>query len=140
MYRKLQGGYNYHEVHGSVLNIINKNKERHLFTFLLPKKGFSTAEIVISASSQISEKDIKSWFSKVESNLNEKDFYSLIDNPAKIFNGDETAYMLCPKQAKVVAKKGCKDVYEIDIVPAKSNLTVTFFIVCNLLMVPQHHK
>ncbi|KAJ8928685.1 hypothetical protein NQ314_018695 [Rhamnusium bicolor] len=56
-----------------------------------------------------------------------KGWNDILKDPSRIYNGDETAFLLNPKQSsKVVALKGFKDVYEIDTAPAKSNLTVMF--------------
>ncbi|KAJ8952744.1 hypothetical protein NQ318_008058 [Aromia moschata] len=95
-----------------------------------------TSEAVTNASSQISAKDIKSWFIKVQSYLKEKELFLILDDPAIIFNGDETAFMLCPKKSKIVAQKGSKDVYEVDTASAKSNLTVMFSFCANGLTTP----
>ncbi|KAJ8936814.1 hypothetical protein NQ318_015281 [Aromia moschata] len=52
---------------------------------------------------------------------------NLIENdPSRIYNEDETGFVLCPKQGKVLAIKGSKDVYEIDNSNSKCSLTVMF--------------
>lgn len=35
-------------------------------------------------------------------------------DPTRVFNGDETHFILCPKTTKVVALKGSKNAYEVD--------------------------
>lgn len=44
----------------------------------------------------------------------------------RVYNGDETNFLLCPKSGVVLAAKGDKNVYEIDNAPAKISLTVLF--------------
>ncbi|KAK9680181.1 DDE superfamily endonuclease [Popillia japonica] len=55
-----------------------------------------------------------------------KGYDSLLDEPRRILNGDETCFLLGPKETKVLAPKGCKNVYEVDRAVAKANLTVMF--------------
>lgn len=47
-------------------------------------------------------------------------------DPSRVYNGDETNFLLCPKNNKVVALKGSKIVYEIDQGLAKSAITCMF--------------
>lgn len=37
----------------------------------------------------------------------------MLDEPDRIFNGDETGFSLCPKTGKVLAPRGYKNFYEI---------------------------
>ncbi|XP_072389288.1 uncharacterized protein [Diabrotica undecimpunctata] len=50
---------------------------------------------------------------------------NVLQDPTRIFNGDETCFYLCPKNKKVLAMKGSRNVYEIEHNP-KVNLTVMF--------------
>ncbi|XP_050309028.1 uncharacterized protein LOC126745298 [Anthonomus grandis grandis] len=47
-------------------------------------------------------------------------------DPSRIFNGDETNFYYGPKLGQVVALKGSKNVYEVDMGGVKQNLTVMF--------------
>lgn len=47
-------------------------------------------------------------------------------DPSRVYNGDETNFLLCPKNNKVVALKDSKNVYEIDQGLAKSAITCMF--------------
>ncbi|XP_031338075.1 uncharacterized protein LOC116166987 [Photinus pyralis] len=85
-----------------------------------------TSEAVTNASSQIAFSDIKGWFTQLGKYLKSRGYDDILEDPSRIFNGDETAFMFCPKQEKVVAQKGSKDVYEVDAASSKSNLTVMF--------------
>ncbi|KAK9686309.1 hypothetical protein QE152_g37277 [Popillia japonica] len=51
---------------------------------------------------------------------------SILDEPRRILNADETCFLLSPKETKVLAPKGCKNVYKIDRAVSKANLTVMF--------------
>lgn len=84
-----------------------------------------TPEGVTAASSNISENDIRKWFVGVEEYLNEKGYSDILKDPSRVFNGDETSFLLCPKNKKVLAVRGTKNVYQIEHNP-KVNLTVMF--------------
>ncbi|KAK9717018.1 hypothetical protein QE152_g24406 [Popillia japonica] len=55
-----------------------------------------------------------------------KGYDSILDEPRRILNGDKTCFLLGPKETKVLAPKGCKNVYEVDKAVANANLTVMF--------------
>lgn len=97
-----------------------------LFLKRHPEIVHRTAEAVTSASANVSEGNIKKWFLQIETMLKEEDLFEILKHPNRIFNGDETNFLLCPKISKVLAIKGTRDVYEVDNAPAKSGLTVMF--------------
>ncbi|KAI4460112.1 helix-turn-helix psq domain [Holotrichia oblita] len=82
-----------------------------------------TTEAVTAASANIFEDDIKKWFLQIEQYLQEKSYFDILQDPERVFNGDETNLQLCPKLGKVVAPKGATNVYEVDKGLAKSNVT-----------------
>ncbi|KAJ2937254.1 hypothetical protein O0L34_g19471 [Tuta absoluta] len=96
-----------------------------LFLKRHPKIVTRTAEAVTSASANVTEDNIKNWFKQIENSLPDEEL-KILDDPDRIFNGDETGFQLCPKQGKVLAEKGSRDVNEIDMAPAKSSITVMF--------------
>ena len=49
-----------------------------------------------------------------------------MEDPSRIFNSDETYFMVCPKMKTVIAHRGARNVYEIDKANSKLNLTVLF--------------
>jgi len=59
----------------------------------------------------ISESSIRNWFSEVEKELILKLLLNI--EASRVFNGDESAFMLAPKSQKVFVKKGEKCVYNI---------------------------
>ncbi|KAJ8943143.1 hypothetical protein NQ318_022884 [Aromia moschata] len=83
-----------------------------------------TPEAVTAASSNVSEKYISKWFAEIEDYLKSKDTFEILQDPTRIYNGDETCFLFCPKLGKVIAPKGAKNVYEVDKGQAKQNLTV----------------
>lgn len=85
-----------------------------------------TAEAVTSSSAAISPQDLKKWFNGIMDYLKNKGYDSILNDPTRIFNGDETCFLLGPKETKVIAPKGSKNVYEVDRAVAKENLTVMF--------------
>lgn len=91
-----------------------------------PTLTHRTAEAVTAASAQISEDNIRRWFTSVEDYLREKNLNDILLDPSRMFNGDETCFVLCPKNTKVLAPKGAKNVYEVDSSQAKTTLTVMF--------------
>ncbi|KAI4455774.1 homeobox-like domain superfamily [Holotrichia oblita] len=83
-----------------------------------------TPEGVTAASANVSEENIKGWFTEVESYLKENRYFSILEDPSRVYNGDETCFQFCPKLGKVIAPKGAKNIYEVDRGEAKQNLTV----------------
>ncbi|CAH2208581.1 jg15875 [Pararge aegeria aegeria] len=105
-------------------------------TVLTMAEENTTAEAVTSASANVSEENLKKWFHQIETCLKEEECLHILENPKRIFNGDETNFLLCPKTSKVLALKGTRDVYEIDNAPAKCGLTVMFTFSANGAITP----
>lgn len=97
-----------------------------LFLKRHPEIALRTSEAVTSASSKISESNIRSWFTQIENYLKENNLFHILSDPSRVYNGDETNFILCPKNTKVIAPKGEKNVYEVDHAPSKSCITVMF--------------
>lgn len=97
-----------------------------LFLKRNPEIVSRTAEAVTAASANVSEENIRKWFTQIEEILQENRWMEVLEHPSRIFNGDETNFQLCPKNSKVLSEKGNKNVYEIDHAQAKSCLTVMF--------------
>uniref|UniRef100_A0A2H1WY43 SFRICE_022156 n=1 Tax=Spodoptera frugiperda TaxID=7108 RepID=A0A2H1WY43_SPOFR len=102
-----------------------------LFMRRHPELSERTAEAVTSASANVSEKDIKGWFHKIELYLKENHYFDILQDPARVFNGDESNFQLCPKSGKVISLRGERDVYEVDHATAKTSLTVQFTFCAN---------
>lgn len=95
-----------------------------------------TAEGVTAASSRVSENDILGWFNLIENYLREKNWFHILSDPSRIYNGDETNFQLCPKSKKVLAPRGARNVYEVERGASKANLTVMFSFSASGLIVP----
>lgn len=137
-----------HEVCGVVKEFLD-NCPRNIFlnnlpgdkwynTFLKrhPEVSVRTPEPVTSASATVSENDIRCWFGQIETYFKEKNITDLLEDPTRIFNGDESGFLLCPKGGTVLAPKGAKNVYETDRGRAKESVTVMFSFSANGLIVP----
>ncbi|KAJ8937929.1 hypothetical protein NQ318_005536 [Aromia moschata] len=84
----------------------NNNPGRHWYRAFLkrhPNLAKRTPEAVSKASSNVSEKDIRKWFCNIEQYLKEKQYFDIHKDPTRVFNGDETCFLLCPKEDKVIA-------------------------------------
>ncbi|KAI4455576.1 helix-turn-helix psq domain [Holotrichia oblita] len=88
-----------------------------------PNLTLRTPEAVTKASSCVSERDIKNWFSNIENYLKEKHYFDILRDPTRVLNGDKTCFLFCPKEDKVVAPRGAKNVYQVDQGTAKANIT-----------------
>lgn len=126
------------DIKWSVKKFLDQNPRNNPFKDNLPGKGWMlaflrrhpnitlrTAEGITSASSLVSEANIKKWFASIKTYLEEKGLDDILTDPSRIFNGDETCFLLCPKNKKVLAPKGTRNVYEIEHNP-KKNITVMF--------------
>lgn len=83
-------------------------------------------EGVTGASSCVSQNDVSKWFSQIFDYLLEENYTHILEDPSRIFNSDEKAFMVCPKMKNVLAPRGSRNVYEVDRGNVKLNLTVLF--------------
>ena len=82
------------------------------------------AQNLTSSRASVSEHDLRKWFSVIQDYLKKK---NLIDiEPECIFNLDESAFMMVPKDNSVITRKGAKSVYQIVAGNEKACLTVLF--------------
>lgn len=91
-----------------------------------PDISIRTSEAVTAASANISENDIRKWFQQIYNYLQEEGYEHILNHAERVFNGDETNFLLCPENKKVLVPKGARNVYEVDGGKAKSALTVMF--------------
>nr|CAI5821862.1 unnamed protein product [Callosobruchus analis] len=45
----------------------------------------------------VSESDIRSWFNGIEAYLKEKNYFRVLQSPARVYNADESGFVLCPQ-------------------------------------------
>ncbi|KAI4455651.1 hypothetical protein MML48_9g00000107 [Holotrichia oblita] len=62
----------------------------------------------------------------MEDYLTSKGFREILDHPTRVMNADETCFHLCPKNNKVLAPRGARNVYEVEHASSKATLTVMF--------------
>lgn len=58
--------------------------------------------------------------------MKEENRFEILKDPERVFNGDETNVLLCPKTSTVLAPKDAKNVYNVEQGQSKSCLTVMF--------------
>lgn len=105
-----------------------------------PNISIRTSEEVTNASACVSEQDIRKWFQEIKQYFDEESLLEVIGDPTRVCNADETGFNVCPKTGKILAQKGCKNVYEVEKSSAKENITVLFTfsaagVVCDPLII-----
>jgi len=105
----------------------NRPGEKWYKLFMQRHKDLSvrTAQNLTTTRAQVREEDLKSWFIKLQEYLQERNLLDI--QPSRVFNLDESAFMLVPPNSNtVLAKKGAKSVYKIVSSNDKGSLTVLF--------------
>lgn len=69
----------------------------------------------------------------------------ILNDPERIFNGDETGFSLCPKTKSVLGPRGAKDIYEIAKGNEKENITAMFTFnaagqMCNPMIIYKYQR
>ncbi|KMQ85800.1 tigger transposable element-derived protein 6-like protein [Lasius niger] len=126
-------------VQTSVKEFLNHTKIKNPFRNNTPGNGWYKSllrrnpilterhpEGVTNASSCVSQNDIRNWFKEIYNYLAEHNYLYILEDPRRIFNSDETYFIVCPKMKNVIAPRGTRNVYEIDRGNSKLNLTVLF--------------
>jgi hypothetical protein len=54
------------------------------------------SEPVTSASSCVSEADIRKWFDEVKEYIKKKKLEEVMSDPSRIFSRNETSFQICP--------------------------------------------
>lgn len=75
----------------------------HNFLKRNPEISERFPEVVTSASSCVSENDIRNWFAQIYNYLAKENYLNILEDPSRIFNSDETYFMVCPKMKHVLA-------------------------------------
>lgn len=97
-----------------------------LFLKRNPSLSERFAEGVTSASSCVSESDVRNWFKQIHDYSSKDNYLHILDDPFRIFNSDQTYFQVRPKLKHVLAPRGALNVYEVDKGASKVNLTVLF--------------
>ncbi|CAI6354541.1 unnamed protein product [Macrosiphum euphorbiae] len=104
-----------------------------------------TSEHVTSAIGNVSEENIKKWFNDIHAYLSDEKLVDILNEPERIFNGDETGFSLCPKTKSVLGPRGAKDIYEIAKGNEKENITAMFTFnaagqMCNPMIIYKYQR
>lgn len=89
-----------------------------------PNIGIRMAQNLTSSRAAVKEEALKRWYKEVDEYLTENNFKAILEQPARVFNLDETAFFLNPKGNKVLVLKGEKNVYQQVNADEKECLTV----------------
>jgi len=84
-----------------------------LFMKRHPTVAKRTVEKVTKSRSQVTQTQIEHWFNNVYTFFRENNITDILDDPSRIFNTDESGFMLCAKGEKVLSIRGEKNVYEV---------------------------
>lgn len=124
------------DIQDSVKHVLDASPRENPFNNNFPGKGWYAvflkrhpnitlriSEGITAASLIVAEADIRKWFSSIQAYLTEKHLIDILEDPTRIYNGDETCVLLCPNNKKV-HQKGQKKC-EVQHQP-KNNITVMF--------------
>lgn len=81
------------------------------------------AEIMTRASGNITKSNILKWFDEIWSGLEKDGLIDLLSDPKRIYNADESYFILNPTSGNVIVPKSMKNVFEL-VKDHKSGLTV----------------
>lgn len=81
-------------------------------------------DIISKARASVTEQSIKDWFHKVVEHLKSENAESILNEPNRIFNLDETGVKTCPKCGKLLGPKKYSNFYEISSSPDKECISV----------------
>jgi hypothetical protein len=101
--------------------------------FLLrhPRISIRTPQSVTRSSANVSEEDIRRFFSKIRSWLEEENLLHCMNDPSRILNSDEKGFDLNPKPSKVLAERGATNVYTVESAKPKQRVSVMYTFAAN---------
>lgn len=85
-------------------------------------------EAITLARAVVTEEYIRKWFNDLHEYLKSIGHEDILQDPRRIYNGDETSFSICPKTGKVIGPKGWKNLYEIAKGSEKETITVLLVI------------
>lgn len=89
-----------------------------------PTVALRVAQNLTASRSSVNEDKIRHWFSTVYNYFEASNITDVLQDDSRIFNCDETAFFLCPKDKQVLVRKGSKAVYNRVANDEKECLTV----------------
>lgn len=87
---------------------------RHWYDAFLkrhPILSSRVAQTLVKSRAILTEKCIREWFTEIQTYLMKENYMSILNDPDRVFNMDESAFFLSPKTQKVLVTKGEKAVY-----------------------------
>lgn len=95
-----------------------------LFLKRHPSISKRVVEKLTARRAAVSETDLRNWFHEIKVYLKDESYFDILQDPDRVFNADEAAFMLCPKSEKVLGIRGQKNVYEVTGNNDKESITV----------------
>lgn len=99
-----------------------------LFMKRHPELSQRTPESINTARAIVTEEYIRKWFSDFLEFLTKTNNLDILEDPNRIYNGDETSFQICPKSGKVIGPKGWKNIYDVKRGSEKETITVMIVI------------
>lgn len=96
----------------------------NLFLNRHPSIAKRVVEKLTTSRASVTEHNLRNWFRETKSLLAEEGLFDILEDPTRVFNTDESAFMLCPKSEKVLGIRGQRNVYEVSGANDKESLTV----------------
>ncbi|XP_057338484.1 uncharacterized protein LOC130676348 [Microplitis mediator] len=102
----------------------NNRPGKHWYNAFMKRHPSLTKRIsqnLTTTRAAVTETDLRGWFSTVLDYLEKKNLLSI--DAKQVFNLDESAFMMVPKDNTVITKKGAKSVYQIVSASDKACIT-----------------
>lgn len=100
---------------------------RHWYEAFLKRNPIISKRVcqaLTTARVNATEEKIRGWFQRVRKYFEDNNLMAVLEDPARVFNCDESAFFLCPKGQPVLARKGVKNVHCRSGNDDKENLTL----------------
>lgn len=91
-----------------------------------PNISFRTPQVVTRSSANVTETDIRRFFTKFKAWLEEENYQQAFEDPRRVLNSDETGYELNAIPKKVLAGKGLSNVFNIERAASKKRVSVMY--------------
>ncbi|KAH1012792.1 hypothetical protein HUJ05_011887 [Dendroctonus ponderosae] len=80
-----------------------------------PRLAQRVSQHLSSGRSNLTENRIRQWFNEVGTYLDSINSFQITSDPSRVYNCDETAFFLSPKDDQVLVRKGDKTVYSFTL-------------------------
>lgn len=102
------------------------DKWMKLFLKRNPEVSKRHSDSISKARASVTEEGLREWFTSTTKFSEDMNALDVLNDPRRIFNGDETGVQLSPKSNLLLGPKGEKNMYEIAAGHEKENITVLF--------------